>query len=66
MPKEARIGLLIGATCCLLAVLADWVVAELTAEAGEGGGAEGQPSPAPAPAAVPACPEARRPGLPEA
>lgn len=29
MGKEARIGLLLGASACLLAVLADWVVEEL-------------------------------------
>ena len=28
--KEARIGLLLGATCCLLAVMVDWVVEELS------------------------------------
>ncbi len=34
MGKEARIGLLLGAAACLLAVLVDWVVIELhTAEA---------------------------------
>lgn len=30
MGKEARIGLLLGAAACLLAVLVDWVVDELT------------------------------------
>jgi hypothetical protein len=30
MPKEARIGLLLAAAACLMAVLADWAVAELT------------------------------------
>jgi hypothetical protein len=30
MGNEARIGLLLGATACLLAVLVDWVVEELT------------------------------------
>jgi hypothetical protein len=29
MGKEARIGLLLGATACLLAVMVDWVVEEL-------------------------------------
>jgi hypothetical protein len=29
MGKEARLGLLLGATACLLAVLVDWVVEEL-------------------------------------
>lgn len=29
MGKEARIGLLLGASACLLAVMVDWVVAEL-------------------------------------
>lgn len=29
MGKEARVGLLLGATACLLAVLVDWVVEEL-------------------------------------
>lgn len=29
MGKEARIGLLLGATCCLLAVMVDWVIEEL-------------------------------------
>jgi hypothetical protein len=32
MGKEARIGLLLGATACLLAVMVDWVVEELTSE----------------------------------
>ncbi len=32
MGKHARIGLLLGATACLLAVLVDWVVAELTSD----------------------------------
>jgi hypothetical protein len=30
MGKEARIGLLLGATACLLSVLVDWVIEELT------------------------------------
>lgn len=30
MGRDARIGLLLGATACLLAVLVDWVVEELT------------------------------------
>lgn len=30
MGQEARVGLLLGATACLLAVLVDWVVEELT------------------------------------
>lgn len=30
MGREARMGLLLGATACLLAVLVDWVVEELT------------------------------------
>ena len=29
MGKEARTGLLLGATCCLLAVMVDWIVTEL-------------------------------------
>ncbi len=29
MGREARIGLLLGATACLLAVMVDWVVEEL-------------------------------------
>jgi hypothetical protein len=29
MGKEARIGLLLAATCCLLAVMVDWIVEEL-------------------------------------
>jgi hypothetical protein len=29
MGKEARTGLLLGATCCLLAVMVDWIVEEL-------------------------------------
>ena len=32
MGKEARIGLLLGASACLLAVMVDWVVEELTSE----------------------------------
>jgi hypothetical protein len=30
MGKEARIGLLLGATCCLLAVMVDWVLEDLS------------------------------------
>jgi hypothetical protein len=29
MGKEARIGLLLASTCCLLAVMVDWIVEEL-------------------------------------
>lgn len=29
MGKKARIGLLLGATACLLAVMVEWVVSEL-------------------------------------
>jgi hypothetical protein len=29
MGKEARIGLLLAATACLLAVMVDWIVEEL-------------------------------------
>jgi hypothetical protein len=29
MGKEARIGLLLGATACLVAVMVDWVIEEL-------------------------------------
>lgn len=29
MGNEARIGLLLGASCCLLAVMVDWVIEEL-------------------------------------
>lgn len=29
MGKEARVGLLLGAAACLMAVLVDWVVEEL-------------------------------------
>jgi hypothetical protein len=29
MGKEARIGLLLGASACLLAVMVDWVISEL-------------------------------------
>jgi hypothetical protein len=29
MGTEARVGLLLGATCCLLAVMVDWIVEEL-------------------------------------
>ncbi len=32
MGKEARIGLLLAATCCLLAVMVNWVVEELTSD----------------------------------
>jgi len=31
MGKEARLGLLLGASACLLAVMVDWVVEELNA-----------------------------------
>jgi hypothetical protein len=33
MGKEARIGLLLGASACLLAVMVDWIVEDLTREA---------------------------------
>ena len=29
MGKEARVGLLLGASACLLAVMVDWVVQEI-------------------------------------
>jgi hypothetical protein len=29
MPKEARIGLLLGALACLVAVMIDWIIQEL-------------------------------------
>ena len=29
MGKEARVGLLLGATACLLAILVDWIVEDL-------------------------------------
>jgi len=32
MGKEARLGLLLGASACLLAVMVDWVVEELTGQ----------------------------------
>lgn len=32
MGKEARIGLLLGASACLLAVMVDWVIEELHEE----------------------------------
>ena len=35
MPKEARIGLLLGATAALLAVMVDWVIVELAEEEAE-------------------------------
>lgn len=32
MGKEARIGLLLGASACLLAVMVDWVIEELNGQ----------------------------------
>jgi hypothetical protein len=32
MGKEARLGLLLGAAACLLAVMVDWIVEELNSE----------------------------------
>jgi hypothetical protein len=32
MGKEARLGLLLGASACLLAVMVDWVIEELTSK----------------------------------
>lgn len=32
MGREARIGLLLGASACLLAVMVDWVIEELNKE----------------------------------
>jgi len=29
MGKEARVGLLLGATACLLAIMVDWIVEDL-------------------------------------
>lgn len=29
MPKQAKIGLILGATACLVAVMVDWVIQEL-------------------------------------
>jgi hypothetical protein len=29
MGKEARVGLLLAGTCCLLACMVDWIIAEL-------------------------------------
>jgi hypothetical protein len=40
MGKEARIGLLLGAAACLVAVMVDWVVEELREEDGTTGGQE--------------------------
>jgi hypothetical protein len=37
MGREIRIGLLLAATSCLLAVLVDWVVEELASEARQAG-----------------------------
>jgi hypothetical protein len=37
MRREIRIGLLLAATSCLLAVLVDWVVEELISEAPQAG-----------------------------
>jgi len=45
MGREARIGLLLGACACLLAVMVDWVVEELHANETP------QATPAPSPAA---------------
>ena len=36
MGKEARIGLLLGASACLLAVMVNWVVEELVQREGQG------------------------------
>lgn len=30
MGTEARVGLMLGATCCLLALMVDWIVEELS------------------------------------
>jgi hypothetical protein len=32
MGKEARLGLLLGASACLLAVMVDWVIEELNSK----------------------------------
>jgi hypothetical protein len=32
MGKEARVGLLLGASACLLAVMVDWVIEELNSD----------------------------------
>ena len=38
MGREARIGLLLGASACLLAVMVDWVIEELNQPAKTGSG----------------------------
>jgi hypothetical protein len=38
MGKEARLGLLLGASACLLAVMVDWVIEELNRPAKTGPG----------------------------
>lgn len=57
MGKYARIGLLLGASACLLAVMVDWVVEELHEEATEStDDYAAQPdtqAPAPAPESAP-------------
>ena len=40
MGKEARIGLLLGAAACLVAVMVDWVLEELREEEGSSTGQE--------------------------
>jgi hypothetical protein len=48
MGKEARIGLLLGAAACLLAVMVDWVVEELREEDGSTAGQDSVAEPTPA------------------
>jgi hypothetical protein len=45
MGKEARLGLLLGASACLLAVMVDWVVEELNRPETARPGSSQQPAP---------------------
>lgn len=46
MGREARIGLLLGAAACLVAVMVDWVVEELREEEGSRAGQDSRAEPA--------------------
>jgi hypothetical protein len=45
MGREARIGLLLGAAACLVAVMVDWAIEELREEEGSSTGQDGLAEP---------------------
>ncbi len=62
MGTEARIGLILGATACLLAVMVDWVIEELTAESSPTANSSGPGPLGPVPDIAPATEPEATPG----